>query len=343
MIGLLPLAEVPLAEREHLLPAVHGLLLPVGRAVVVEEPMAGAVVAVELVLLAVLLELRLVLVDLLGRGRLVLVAEEAEDRAGQVLGVVDGGHRLTGRQLLLRHDDPSAPAVDHRVESLEPAPGEEGLPAARARAEHADLAGDVGQRPQEGVGAVEIAEDAGIRGPARRAHLGPDILGRAVAVAEVQVRRDGHHAVMGEAARALAVPLVPARRVVDDNHAGEGARAQRACQIRVDDVAVVPLHGHRLGDHALVLVRLVAIHMRVLPSEMLDTVRPRPSTGNRAMLPRRGPVVKAAVQMIEAPRRGLMAPVALTLPEGPARLRPLAIEGRRAPTCSRLRAFTIST
>jgi hypothetical protein len=52
-----------LAKHEPFLPAVDRLLLPVRRAVVIEEPMTGAVVAMELVPLAVLLELRLVRVE----------------------------------------------------------------------------------------------------------------------------------------------------------------------------------------------------------------------------------------------------------------------------------------
>ena len=71
-------------EREHLLPAVQRLLDAVHRPVVVEEAVPGAVVAVELVVFAVLLQLGLVLVDLLRGRRAVLVAEEAEQRAGQV-------------------------------------------------------------------------------------------------------------------------------------------------------------------------------------------------------------------------------------------------------------------
>src|SRR5213592_1250274 len=137
---LLGSAQGLVAEREDLLPAVHGLLLPVRRTVVVEEAVARAVVAMELVLLAELLELRLVLVDLLGGRRLVLVAEEPDDRAREVLGVIDGRRRLVRRELLLRHDHPSAPALDHGVEALEATAGEERMPAARARAEDADLA-----------------------------------------------------------------------------------------------------------------------------------------------------------------------------------------------------------
>src|SRR5215471_15748569 len=70
------LLQMPLEEAEDLAPTVHRLLGTVERALVVEEPVAGAVVAVELVRLAVPLQLRLMLVDLLGRRVLVLVAEE---------------------------------------------------------------------------------------------------------------------------------------------------------------------------------------------------------------------------------------------------------------------------
>src|SRR5712692_7610008 len=132
-------AKVLLAERPDLLPAVRGLLLTVRRPIVVEEAVAGPVVAMELVVLAVLLQLRLVLVDLFRRGRLVLVAEEPEDRGREVLGEVDGCRRLGRGQLFLRHDHAPAPALDHRVEALQLAAREERLPAARARAEDADL------------------------------------------------------------------------------------------------------------------------------------------------------------------------------------------------------------
>lgn len=70
------LAQVLPEEREDLVPAIHGLLLPVGRAVVVEEGMACAVVAVERVDFAVPLQFRLVDVHLLGRGGGVVVTED---------------------------------------------------------------------------------------------------------------------------------------------------------------------------------------------------------------------------------------------------------------------------
>ena len=55
-------------EVQHLLPAVHGLLLAVAGPVDGEEAVPGAVVAVKLVRLAVLLQLGLDLIDLLGSG-----------------------------------------------------------------------------------------------------------------------------------------------------------------------------------------------------------------------------------------------------------------------------------
>src|SRR4029453_3637501 len=185
------LPQILVQERKDLLPAVHRLLLPVGRAVVIEEAVARAGVAMELEVLAVLLQLRLVLVDLLGRRRLGLRAQEPEERGREVLGEVDGRRRLVRGQLLLRHDHAAAPALDDRVEPLplaagagrpearwqplQRAAGEERLPAPRARAEDADLAGEIRLRAQPGVGAVEVAEHPRVRGAARRPHLGPHL------------------------------------------------------------------------------------------------------------------------------------------------------------------------
>src|SRR5262249_24881489 len=77
-------------ECQYLAPAVERLLHPVHGPVVIEDAVAGAVVAVELVALAVLLELGFVLVDLLGARRAILVAKDAEQRAGERLGELDG-------------------------------------------------------------------------------------------------------------------------------------------------------------------------------------------------------------------------------------------------------------
>src|SRR5260370_3775229 len=80
----MPLRQVLTEERVHLVPTIHGCLLPVQRQVVIEKSMPGTVVAVEHVRLAELLELRLVLIDLGWAGRHIVVAEQAEDRDIQV-------------------------------------------------------------------------------------------------------------------------------------------------------------------------------------------------------------------------------------------------------------------
>src|SRR5579859_3091903 len=59
----LPL-QVLVEEGKDLAPAIHCLLLPVERPIVVKEAVAGAIVAMELVVLTVLLELRLVRVHI---------------------------------------------------------------------------------------------------------------------------------------------------------------------------------------------------------------------------------------------------------------------------------------
>src|SRR4026207_650253 len=90
-------------EGEQLAPAIHRLLGPVDRPVPIEEAVAGAVVAVELVGLAVLLELGLMLIRLLGARRAVVIAEQADQRAAEILGHLDRRDRRVGIELLLAH------------------------------------------------------------------------------------------------------------------------------------------------------------------------------------------------------------------------------------------------
>src|ERR1700745_40953 len=102
------LGDVLAEAGEYLAPAVHRLLGPVQRPVPIEEAVAGAVVAMKLVILAVLLQLGLVLFHLLGAWRTIVIAEQAEQRAGQVLGHVDRRDRRLGVELLLAHHDATA-------------------------------------------------------------------------------------------------------------------------------------------------------------------------------------------------------------------------------------------
>src|SRR5260221_8711559 len=96
-------------EGEYLAPAIHCLLGVIERPVPIEKAVAGTVVAMELVRLAVLLELGLVLVHLLRARCAILVAEQAEQRATEVLRHVD---RRDGRlciEFLLAHYHAATP------------------------------------------------------------------------------------------------------------------------------------------------------------------------------------------------------------------------------------------
>src|SRR5262249_32788899 len=126
-------------EREHLLPAVERLLDAVGGPIIIKKAVPGAVIAVELVIFAVLLELGLVLVHLLRGRRPVLIAEEAKQRAGQVPGKLDRSGRLLRVELFLTHHHAAAPQLAGGVDVLGMASKQEGLPSARAGAEHPDL------------------------------------------------------------------------------------------------------------------------------------------------------------------------------------------------------------
>ena len=93
-------------EREHLAPAVERLLHAVHRPVVIEKAMARAIITMELVILSMLLQLGLVLVHLGRRRALVVVAEQAEQRAAEVLRHLDRSDRAHRIQQLriIDHD-----------------------------------------------------------------------------------------------------------------------------------------------------------------------------------------------------------------------------------------------
>src|ERR1700756_2897154 len=127
-------------EGKDLAPGIHALLHAVDRPVPVEEAVAGAVVAMEFVSLAVLLQLGLVLVDLLGARGAVVIAEDADQRAREVLGHVDWRDRRLVVQLLLAHHHTAAPELGAGVDVVPLAGIDEGVAAAGAGAEQPDLA-----------------------------------------------------------------------------------------------------------------------------------------------------------------------------------------------------------
>src|SRR5207237_8593871 len=101
--------------------------------------------------------------DLVRVRHAVLISEQAEQRAGQILGELDRRHRLFRVQLLLTHHDAAAPQLACRVDALGVAGIEEGLTAARAGAEHADLAVKPRLRLQPLYSALGIADYLRVR------------------------------------------------------------------------------------------------------------------------------------------------------------------------------------
>ena len=208
-----------------------------------------------------LLELGLVLVHLLRRGALVVVAEDAQDRARQVRGVVDGGDGLLLGQVVPARHHAAAPALHHRVEALGAAGGEKGVAPARAGAPDANLAVVIGHGAQVAHGARQVAYDLVVGHAAVGPDLGGHVFRRAGAGPVIEVGADGGKTVVRQPARRLTVPLVPAGQMVDGHHAGERSRAQRTRVVGVDGVAVVALDGDGLREHAFVLVGRVHVSL----------------------------------------------------------------------------------
>src|SRR5215469_18034538 len=133
------LREVAAEPGEDAVPAVHGGLGAVSGPCDIEERVPGALVGVELVRLALVLQLLLELGHLLRRRVLIVRAEQAEQRAGQVLDEVLDGPGLQRHALWRAPDHERAVAVHGRVERQADR-GQHRLAPAGAVADHADLA-----------------------------------------------------------------------------------------------------------------------------------------------------------------------------------------------------------
>ena len=194
---------------------------------------------------------------LLWCGAAVLVPKQAQQGAGQVGGVVDGGHGVLVVERGGVHDHPAAPAVDGRIEARDAAGGQIGVPATGTGAKNANLAAAVSLGAQKVQRPGHVAHHLFIGHAPFGAHAGGHVFGRAMPGAEVEVGADGGVTVVGKFARCLTIPFVPTGHVVDDHHAGEGAGAYRPGIIRIDHIPIRPMNRHRFGQHAFILVCFV--------------------------------------------------------------------------------------
>ena len=70
------------------------------------------------------------------------------------------------------------------------------------------------------------------------AHFGGHIFGSAMPKAKIQVGGQRGVAVLGKFARGLAIPFIPAGHMVNDDHAGKRAGAERAREVGIDEVMI---------------------------------------------------------------------------------------------------------
>jgi hypothetical protein len=210
---------------------------------------------VELIGLAVRLERGFEFGDVLGRGMLILGAEQAEQRAGQVTGPLDQGRGAVQWVTLGRClDDEAAVAVDGRLQR-QAHRGEERLPAARAVADHADLAVGVGQPAQVRRRARHLADDPLVRdgdraGRPRRRHR--VVRGGPRRLAVVQVRHHRVEAARGERPGELRGLPVVAGQVMEDHDPADRAGLERPGRVGLDLIAAVPGDGYALGQYRVV-------------------------------------------------------------------------------------------
>jgi hypothetical protein len=122
---------------------------------------------------------------------------------------------LKGGQFTRRTRDTASIAIHRSIDPRQGAGGQVGLAATGAVADDTNLAVEVGQGAEVADGRGHVAHGAIVRHAALGPHTVAVLLGRDLAFAEMQVRTDGHIAVMGEFASDLLGRLIPAGHVMD--------------------------------------------------------------------------------------------------------------------------------
>lgn len=203
-------------------PAVVGLFHAIGGTLGCEKSMPCAVITMEFVGLAELFQDLLGPVDLIGAWPLVFCAEYAEHGSGHVRRQINRRDRPRRRQLLrIVDDDAAAPAIHDGVKARQRTAGQPGMAAARTEAHDRDLGIGFRLGAQKGHAAGHIADELVVGHTAAGAHARADIVGRAGAVAKIQMRSDAGEAGVCELAGGLDDPVVPAGQMVDEDDATE--------------------------------------------------------------------------------------------------------------------------
>src|SRR2546425_13305139 len=99
---------------------------------------------------------------------------------------------------------------------------------------------------------MDVAHRAVVRHAAGRADACTVLLRRGLAFSELQVWTDRDVAVVGKPARNLLVRSIPARHVVNDDHARMTPGTERSREVGVDLVTLVPAHVDGFGKLRLV-------------------------------------------------------------------------------------------
>src|ERR1700730_3574905 len=152
-------------ERHGVLPQLRRGTLAIARPVIGEEGVPGVLVDLDRHVLAGALRAAAQLLGLRDGRVLILLAEECEERAMQAVDHVEDRRRALRRRLGIRCRamDETAPAIDRRIGLAAAAREQQGLPATRAEADDADLAGRAG-KPAQMIGrCLEILNRLGIR------------------------------------------------------------------------------------------------------------------------------------------------------------------------------------
>src|ERR1700732_3115940 len=226
-------------ERHGVLPQLRRGTLAIARPVIGEEGVARVLVDLDRHVLAGALRAAAQFFRLRDRRVLVLLAEDREERAMQAVDHVEDRRRALRRRLGIRCRamDKTAPAIDRRI-GLAAAREQQRLPATRAEADYADLAGRAG-KPAQMIGrCLEILNRLGIRLAKHNREDGIDVVRIGwPALAGIEVGRYRVVADIGKSPGELADVLDEPEGFMDDDDAGIAPGLARLGEIALYRVA----------------------------------------------------------------------------------------------------------
>jgi hypothetical protein len=185
--------------------------------------------------------------------RPIIVAKQPEQGTVEFLRHVDRRDRCFLIELLFAHHHPAAPKLYAGINILFLARINESVAASGTRPEDAHPAIEVRLGTHPLYGSRRVPYHLSIGNSALGADLGGNVVGITLSRAFIEVCADSEIAMVGESARRLDIELAPARKMMNQHHAGKRTRTGWLSYVSGDWCSLVTVERNVLAGHASVV------------------------------------------------------------------------------------------